>query len=1485
MLEALLKKILNVINMLRRRLFGIKIPPPIISYSISGPVATITLDSVNNYAIRYTIDGTDPTYSSGNLYTQPFTISGEGSYNIKAIAYDLNNNYSTISIQNISLQKDCTYAITAPVARSGLVYNGNAQVLLSGGSTNVNGHFEYSSQTNAGTYNATWRFIPDDPTCYCERNGTVSATIIKANQNAPTATGATSTYPNAATATATGGGGHGSLEWSNGNSRTTKGSQTTKARWSGDNNYNASDWSNQVTLTVNEGTISFTAPTKKTGLTYTGSPQTLYNEGSSNNGTFSYTNGTATNAGTYTVTWIFTPTDPNYSTQSGSFEVEIGKANPAYTAPTKRTGLIYNRGAQALLNAGSTNDGTIQYSSNNINWSTTIPTATNANPTTGYSVYWRLVGDNNHNDIPSTEISGIQIAKVTPVLSVNPVKTNDWTYNGNTYPLAAGGAMKHSTTDSTTVFGTFTYNDATDVGTYTAIWSFTPTDTTNYNSVGPVSIGQVVVSPANSGIVAPTAKTGLSYNGSPQILYNPGTNTIPGSFTYTNGTRTNAGTQTVTWTFTPTDSNYEPQSGSFNVTIDKVDPTYVAPTAKTGLSYTGNAQTLYNPGTNTTPGSFSYTGGTGTNAGDYTVIWTFTPTDTTNYNTPPSGSLNTTIAKAPINPSVTMANWVYGGTASNPSVSGNSGNGNVAYYYKVSTAADSTYTPTKPSNAGTYTIKAVIPETANYNGATVTNDFTIAKANISPTVNMSGWTYGGTAQNPNVTGNTGNGAVTYSYKVSTAADNTYTPTKPSNVGTYTVRAQIAETSNYNSATVTNTFTIAKANPTITQAPTNANPTYNGSAQSLLTGGTANVPGTFTYGTGTNAGSYNSATWTFTPNDTANYNTISGTVPATIAKANITPTVSMQGWVVGQQASDPSVSGNTGNGSVTYYYKASEANDSTYTPTKPSAVGTYVVKAEIAATTNYNSGTATTTFAITQAEPNCTYSFTAPTAKTNLVYNGSSQVLLNQGTSSVQGTWSLPSQTNAGTYTNVQWTFTPNDSGYCTKSGTIPSVTIAKANQTVSFTNWVDSLPDDDTIQTSITQTPASGGGTVTYSTNNDKVATIDANGLVTAFLVQNGAPTTCTITVTKAATSNYEAATDTRQITVYRDYFTLIPRNSGTSTIIFSPGTNTSLSYSTNYGSTWTTFSGSVSAQQGTKVLFKGINYNITNDGLGRFELTDAFDVQGNIMSIVDGDDYYAWDEPETLDYAFYYLFYDCNIVNARKLKLSAQILGSFCYSYMFNNCTSLVSAPASLPATTLSKGCYLSMFKGCSSLTQTPTISATTLAYRCCDSMFSDCTSLVTAPTLSATTLAESCYHCMFMDCTSLTTVSNLPATTMQEMCYYMMFYGCSALVTPPSIAATTLAKYCFTSMFSGCTSLTTAPVLSAITLADYCYLSMFEGCSSLTYIKALFTTTPSTTYTQRWVFGVANSGTFVKNTSASWNVTGEDGIPSGWSVSTASS
>ena len=177
----------------------------------------------------------------------------------------------------------------------------------------------------------------------------------------------------------------------------------------------------------------------------------------------------------------------------------------------------------------------------------------------------------------------------------------------------------------------------------------------------------------------------------------------------------------------------------------------------------------------------------------------------------------------------------------------------------------------------------------------------------------------------------------------------------------------------------------------------------------------------------------------------------------------------------------------------------------------------------------------------------------------------------------------------------------------------------------------------------------------------------------------------------------------------------------------------------------------------------------------------------------------------------------------------------------------------------------------------------ATTLSSNCYNGMFRNCTALVTAPTLPATTLAASCYQSMFEGCTNLTVAPELPATTLAANCYNSMFYECKSLITAPELPATSLNSNCYNSMFYGCRSLTTAPELPAITLAFGCYNLMFYECKNLSYIKAMFTTTPASPYTQMWVSGVKSTGTFVKNSEATWDVTGNHGVPTGWTVETA--
>ena len=329
--------------------------------------------------------------------------------------------------------------------------------------------------------------------------------------------------------------------------------------------------------------------------------------------------------------------------------------------------------------------------------------------------------------------------------------------------------------------------------------------------------------------------------------------------------------------------------------------------------------------------------------------------------------------------------------------------------------------------------------------------------------------------------------------------------------------------------------------------------------------------------------------------------------------------------------------------------------------------------------------------------------------------------------------------------------------------------------------------------------------------------------------------------------------------------------------------TKPNLSYSKNGGS-WVEWDyTNIPVVKDDFVYFKGINDRICRslNDYSTFTSTGKISASGNIMSLLYGDDFEGKLDLSDKNFCFYRLFYNCkSLTNAPELP--ATILVNGCYRDMFNGCTSLTTAPE-LPATKLAFMCYGSMFEKCTSLVTAPELPATTLSVICYQNMFYGCTSLTTAPELPATILVDGCYHSMFRNCTSLTTAPELPATKLINNCYIGMFEGCTSLVNAPELPATELAGDCYSYMFEGCTSLVNAPELPATELAGDCYLSMFYGCTKLNYVKANFTTEPSIDYTGYWLYGVASTGTFVANSSATWTTSitrNESTVPAGWTI-----
>ena len=274
------------------------------------------------------------------------------------------------------------------------------------------------------------------------------------------------------------------------------------------------------------------------------------------------------------------------------------------------------------------------------------------------------------------------------------------------------------------------------------------------------------------------------------------------------------------------------------------------------------------------------------------------------------------------------------------------------------------------------------------------------------------------------------------------------------------------------------------------------------------------------------------------------------------------------------------------------------------------------------------------------------------------------------------------------------------------------------------------------------------------------------------------------------------------------------------------------IEYSVNGGSwkslTSTTNGTSFNVSKGQTVRFRGNNaqYGIGNFTYNNFTATCQFNVKGNIMSLVAGDDFQ-----------------------------SASLASTHVFARLFYQCSGLISAEnLVLPASTLTNNCYEGLFYHCSSLKK--------------------------APELPAKSLADYCYRSMFFGCSSLESAPKLPVTSLAKYCYYMMFALCTSLTSAPALPATTLAAYCYSNMFQNCSSLTIAPTLPATTLVPSCYSSMFLNCTRLTSITCLAKDISASYCLYNWVDNVSASGTFTKASSMNSWPSGASGIPNGWTV-----
>lgn len=161
---------------------------------------------------------------------------------------------------------------------------------------------------------------------------------------------------------------------------------------------------------------------------------------------------TSTDVGEYTIV-PSGASNSNYNISYTNGTWTINKATATKTNPTAKTGLEYDESSQKLLNAGSSNHGTYYYYCSTTNttptlgssgWSTAVPEQTVAKT---YYVWYKFVGDKNHNDVGVTSLDSVVISKVDATFSVNPeAKSNTNIYNRSGQVLFNEGTVKYSNT-------------------------------------------------------------------------------------------------------------------------------------------------------------------------------------------------------------------------------------------------------------------------------------------------------------------------------------------------------------------------------------------------------------------------------------------------------------------------------------------------------------------------------------------------------------------------------------------------------------------------------------------------------------------------------------------------------------------------------------------------------------------------------------------------------------------------------------------------------------------------------------------------------------------------------------------------------------------------------------------------------------------------------------------------------------------------------
>ena len=503
------------------------------------------------------------------------------------------------------------------------------------------------------------------------------------------------------------------------------------------------------------------------------------NTGDAVNGTFTWTDGTIKPDANdrYEADWTFTPAAgyEKYATATGTVTIKVNKATPTFTAPPAQENLTYTGWEQALVTASSvTSGGTMQYSlTENGTYSQDIPTGTDAG---AYIVWYRVIGDANHNDTAPASVA-VRIGKkpltITGVTAaskpydgttnagISSVTFDNVTLNrGTDYTVAAsfddaGVGSGKNVTATVTLMEQTAKNYALEQSNFTTTGSIIKAAAPDFTKATALVIVNghektyTVTLPTLPKLETPKEYGALTYEiGEIKLndgYYTSGAKVENGELTLPiqkNDVKTTGSVGTVTVVIKS--ANYEDITLTVNVSAkNRITPTGTPTLSKNAIIYGDALNTIAlsgklhdNVNNVDVDGTFEWVDGTHipvVGNGTYAAEWIFEPTDTEKYLTV-SGRSNITVEKARQYGKLSMAGYTYGKTPSTPTLTDQTGDLNAQVTYSYA-AADSgsvqTWDISNPPalNAGTYRMYASIGDTDNYYGFEAVHcEFVVAKA-------------------------------------------------------------------------------------------------------------------------------------------------------------------------------------------------------------------------------------------------------------------------------------------------------------------------------------------------------------------------------------------------------------------------------------------------------------------------------------------------------------------------------------------------------------------------------------------------------------------------------------------------------------------------------------------------------------------------------------------------------------------------------------